>query len=154
MDPITGTEILRTEQKKLRGLCTQAEVMDQRAPEMKQGVIDELFDRIIIQFALEEEFLLPPLVASMDERNRELAQQTLALAAEVKGLIHGLQRRGIHQENFNTGLSILVTTIEQYFRLETEELFPKIEYELGSLLYEIGPRIYERRAQYLVKNVA
>lgn len=145
MEPTTSIQVLRNQQKILRGLFRQLEIIGRRTPKVKKRVVDETLMMLEVYLDLEEEFIYPPLKSSTRERDREIANQFLGKIDEVRILIMALRRRRPDEENFNIGAINLITTAEECFDLESKEVFPAIENLLGSFLDEMGPRIEDRR---------
>jgi hemerythrin-like domain-containing protein len=149
MEPTYATQLMRNNHKVLRGLFRQFEVVDRRAHEMKQGVVNEILMMLEVHFELEEEFLYPALKNSAKEHDRELADHALAQHEEIRQLMTAIRRRSIQEENFNIGALNLISTAEEHLKFEQEETYKAAEVALGSLLDEMGPRMQARQEELI-----
>lgn len=149
MEPIPGTQVLRNSQKTLRGLFRQLEIIGRRAHEMKKSIASETWVMLQIHLDLEEEFIYPPLRNAKREEDRESASKGLFENHEIRKLISAVRHRDPSEENFDIGAANLITTVEEHFQTEIEQIIPSAEQVLGSLLDEIGPRMEARREEWL-----
>jgi hemerythrin superfamily protein len=149
MEPTYATQIMRNNHKVLRGLFRQFEVVDRRAHEMKQGVVNEILMMLEVHFELEEEYLYPALKNSAKEQDRELADHALSQHNEIRQLMTAVRRRSIQEENYNIGALNLIATVEEHLRFEEEETYKAAEATLGSLLDEMGGPMQSRMDQLM-----
>ncbi|MCM2276981.1 MAG: hemerythrin domain-containing protein [Oligoflexia bacterium] len=138
MTQLSATQVLRDNHKTIRGLFRQYEGVRRKTPEMRDGVVRELFMMLDVHFRLEEEFLYPLVAHTGSEPGTALTDDCEREHASIRALIQGLRRRGTRDEFFDTGFTNLVTTCEEHLAREEGELFLLAESELAEALSEDG----------------
>lgn len=147
METVNATQFLRNDHKIVKGLFTQAEAAGLRAPEMKEGVLRELYMMLEIHTRIEEELFYP----SLRERpeTAALVEQGFDDHREAKELIGELKGIGAWDESHRNAFLELMATITTHVDTEESELFPLAERVLGASLEDLGARMQERKSQLM-----
>jgi hemerythrin-like domain-containing protein len=147
MGSITATQLLRDDHKVAKGLMIQTETTETRAPEMRSGVIRELFMLLEIHTLLEEELFYPEL---------EKYSETAALIVlsfedheQVKKLIQDLRNMDPVTSEFEDQLQELISSASFHIETEEQSLFPLAEKLLGPKLEELGSQMHTRKEELM-----
>src|ERR1700744_3979415 len=98
MKTISAVQLLRDDQKKILGLFRQLEVLGERAPELRDAVVVELFEEFLIHSQIEERLFYPGV--------DQLIRDKFKVEVNETGMID--QSFSDHQE--------VAMLIQQYFR--------------------------------------
>lgn len=147
MGSITATQLLRDDHKVIKGLIIQSETAETRAPEMRGGVIRELFMYLEIHSRLEEEHFYPEL-----EKYPETASLIVVSIEDheqLKKLIQGLREMDPITAEFEDQLEELISLAPFHIETEEQSLFPLAEKLLGPRLEELGRQMHTRKAELM-----
>jgi hypothetical protein len=136
MKSVSAIQLLRDDQKTIRGLVAQARAAEARAPGMRDGVLRELCMMAEIHAQLEEELLYPAL-----EGNGELAQ----LAGKGREELAAIRRQLPLAGESDAGFQELASLLLEHFTAEERDLFGRAE-AIGP---GIGQRLLARREELL-----
>ncbi|MCM2323799.1 MAG: hemerythrin domain-containing protein [Oligoflexia bacterium] len=136
MTQTSALQLLRDNHKTIRGLFRQYEGVRRKTPEMKDGVVRELFMMLDLHFRLEEEFIFPLVDRSTDDPAKAVTGDCERDHVTIRGMIEALKRRGTDNEHFDIGLTNFITACEEHFEREETELFLFAESALGERLKE------------------
>lgn len=147
---ISATQSIRDSHKVIRGLFRQFEAVDRRAHEMKLGVVREIFMMLEIDLRVEEEILFPAITSAAGELGKGMIYDCQSEHHAIRRLIRNLERRDINEEYFNTGFANLISTAEELFKREEDDLFYLGDSVLDQETYGGLSDQIERRRQELM----
>lgn len=130
-------KFLRDDHKIIKGLFRQFEAVDERAPEMKEGLVHEIFMEIEIHTQLENEFFYPELTARVDASDRGLVEQARSDHREISSTAAQLKEQNVFAEHFNDRFSELISLVEAHLGEEERTLFPLAERVLADVTEEL-----------------
>lgn len=147
---MSATQLLRDNHKIIRGLFRQFEAVDRRAHDMKSGVVKETFMMIETHLKVEETFFYPAVEEAASAIGKALAVDCRKEHEGILLLIRNLNRRDLDEENFNIGFTNLITTTEEHFEKEENDLFLLADTVLGEDLYgDLAPKMAARRKELM-----
>ncbi len=149
MNFLSAIQILRGNQKRIRGLFTQLGAVDLRAHEMVSGVRDELCTEIAIYAQLEEEILYPEVEDNLSPEGQALIDRGREELEELRHRSIQLKELSPGDQVFMERLMELQEVWESHIDEEQSTLLNEAEQVLGSKLQELGERMTSRREQLL-----
>jgi iron-sulfur cluster repair protein YtfE (RIC family) len=146
MRVIRATELIRDDHKRILGLFRQSEAARQRAPEMLDGVIGEMFMELEIHSRVAGEILYPRLMAAfkavgMGEVGESAKEHIVALRE-----IQQIRKLDPDDERFEERLADVVADMESHMEEEERDVLQPAEKLLSQEdLCELGREMLERR---------
>ena len=143
------TQLIRDEHKQIKGLFRQILVLNQRAHEMKSGLVNELFLELGIHRLLMDEILEPAVMDFFDIEGRGRLQQASEQHHEIREIISELRGMNVDSEDYERKMADLRKSAEFHFEQEEREVLPLFEKVLGDSADEILRKMRNRREQIL-----
>lgn len=145
----TATRILRDDHKRLEGLFRQYEAIGSRAPEMKQGVVREIFMELEVHSKIEEDIFYPAFELVTDTEGQALIAQSLEDHDQVSQKIIELKDLEMGDEELDSRLAELISDVEDHMEREETELLPRAERILWSEMEKLGIQMEKRQAELM-----
>jgi hemerythrin superfamily protein len=164
MKSISAVQLLRDDHKKILGLFRQLEALDERAPELRDAVVMELFEEFLIHSQIEERLFYPGVQRLIQDRQNKfpdkvevnetgLIEQSYSDHQEVAVLIQQYSRgrvvEGIHDGSKLEEMSGLV---QAHMFEEEKSLFPFVEKNFADALEDLGKAMIALRKDLIRAN--
>jgi hypothetical protein len=127
MTNVNATQFLRDDHRTIRGLFSQFEAVDARAPEMKDGVCREILMKLEIHQKVETELFYPAAMELLDKEGQALVQRSLdehGALERLLGEIRGMER---NDPRLNPSMAELIESVELHVEEEERDLFPLLD---------------------------
>lgn len=143
-------QILLDDQKRIRGLFRQVQVLEQRAPEMISGVSGELFLDLELHARAELEHVFPQLLSDLNDSSiaGDLGQAREA-QLDVMREVEALKALNPGAEDWPRRMGDFRRTIDLHFDHELRQVFPLIRHFRSDLSSQLADRILEERQRTL-----
>ena len=139
MKSISAVQLLRDDHKKILGLFRQLEVIEERAPELRDAVVVELFEEFLIHSQLEERLFYPRVerLIQSDVNEAGLIEQSFVDHQEIAMLIQRYFRERV-QNNVHDGskLEEMSELVQAHMLEEEKSLFAFVEKNFSDQLLE------------------
>ena len=146
-----ATQLLRDDHKKVRGLFAQLQSIDERAPEMKPGVVNEVLMELEIHSELEERIFYPSFLNCMEMKEnlkgQALIEESFKDHSELKQMIATLRKMSVHDERFNLSFEVLIKAVTDHVEVEEIEILPVAEQAMSNRLGELGMQMEKLRTE-------
>jgi hemerythrin superfamily protein len=143
--------LLRADHERVKSLFRTYETYEseEREPQRKQVIAEQIFTELEVHSQIEEEIFYPAVRAKADQEGQDLVAESLEDHQAVEALIEILRTLDPRDEEYAARFEELMDTVEAHIEDEEEELFPEAEERLSDALERLGTRMQERKKAVL-----
>jgi len=164
MKSISAVQLLRDDHKKILGLFRQLEVLSERAPEMRDAVVMELFEEFLIHSQIEERLFYPGVQRFIESRENKfpnkvevnesgIIDQSYSDHQEVAVLIQQYSREQVvGQVHDGSKIEEMSGLVQAHMIEEEKNLFPFVEKNFAASLEDLGKAMIALREDLLRAN--
>jgi hemerythrin-like domain-containing protein len=145
MKTISAIQLLRDDHKKILGLFRQLEVIEARAPEMRDAVVLELFEEFLIHSQIEERLFYPEIHRQIQDKFKVegnesgLIDQSFTDHQEVAILIQQFFKKRVEEKVYDgSKIQEMSGLVQAHIGEEEKRLFPFVEKNFADSLEELG----------------
>jgi hemerythrin-like domain-containing protein len=161
MKSISAVQLLRDDHKKILGLFRQLEVLSERAPEMRDAVVMELFEEFLIHSQIEERLFYPGVERLIENKfpnkvevnESGIIDKSYSDHQEVAVLIQRYSReRVVGQVRDGSKIEEMSGLVQAHMIEEEKSLFPFVEKNFADSLEDLGKAMIALREDLIRAN--